>query len=71
MSAYKIEDFLFFYLVCKIHIKLSKKPGNIFILEKMEPVEWNKLKTLTCNPFIGHVYNLAHTMKLRHKLKFI
>ena len=25
MSACKIEEFLFFYLVCKIHIKRSKK----------------------------------------------
>ena len=39
MSAYKIEDFLFFYLVCKIHIKRSKKIGNFFILEKLETVE--------------------------------
>ena len=28
-------------------------------------------KNIACNPFIGQVYNSAHTVKLRHKLKFI
>ena len=39
ISTYKIEDFLFLYLVCKTLIKRSKKLGNIFILEKLETVE--------------------------------
>ena len=47
MSVDKIEDFLFFYLVCKIHINIA------------------------CNPFIGQDYTSVHTIKLRHKLKFI
>ena len=47
MSADKIEDFLFFYLVCKIHINIA------------------------CNPFTGQDYTSVHTIKLRHKLKFI
>ena len=38
MSHYKIEDFLFFYLICKIHIKDLKEIENIFIFEKLEPV---------------------------------
>ena len=55
ISAYKIEDFLLFYLVCKMHIKSSKKMENgIFIFEKMEPVESNKLKTWTGLQFSSH-----------------
>ena len=46
MSHYKIEDFLFFYLICKIHIKDLKEIENIFIFEKLEPVERNIIKKL-------------------------
>ena len=30
-----------------------------------------KTKNIACNPFIEQDYNSAHTIKLRHKLKFI
>ena len=46
MSHYKIEDFLFFYLIYKIHIKDLKEIENIFIFEKLEPVERNIIKKL-------------------------
>ena len=28
-------------------------------------------KNITCSHFIGQVYNSAHTIKLRHKLKLV